>query len=88
MDKDRASAVGVGEPEVVFHVERRQVTKEEYLWIHKDWENQRKERNEREDENMNNKRDPEDHEELVGDKHHNDSEPPHDETVSILQFPI
>ena len=37
---------------------------------------------------MNNGREPEDHEELVGDNHHNDGDPLHKGTVATLQFPI
>ena len=37
---------------------------------------------------MNNEHDPEDHEEGVGDNHHNDGDPPHEENVSTLQVPI
>ena len=37
---------------------------------------------------MNNKREPEDHEEVVGYNHLNDNDPSHEGTVSTLQFPI
>ena len=37
---------------------------------------------------MNNIRDPEDHEEEVGDNHHNDGNHPPKETIYTLQFPI
>ena len=38
-DEDRASVVGVGELEVVYHVEEKEVTKEEWLQLQKEWEN-------------------------------------------------
>ena len=74
-DEDRSSAVRVGEPEVVYHIDRNEVTKEEWLHLQHEWENKRKERHEKEKENMNNGCDPEDHEEGVGDNHHNDGNP-------------
>ena len=37
---------------------------------------------------MNKGHDPYDHEEGVGDNHHNDGNPPPKETISTLQFPI
>ena len=33
VDKDRATIVGVGEPEVVYHIVRKDVTKEEWLQL-------------------------------------------------------
>ena len=51
-------------------------------------ENQKKQRHERVEENMNKVHDHDDHEEGVGDNHHNDGNTSHEETISPLQFPI
>ena len=61
-NEDRSSAVGLGEPEVFYHVDGKEVTKEEWLQLCKDWENQSKQMQEKAEENMNNERDPKDHE--------------------------
>ena len=37
---------------------------------------------------MNNKHEPEDHENVVGGNHHNECDPPQEGTVGTLQFPI
>ena len=37
---------------------------------------------------MNNRRDPEDHEEVMGENHHNEGDPFPEGTIATLQFPI
>ena len=86
-DGDRASAMGGCELEVVYHIDGKEVTKEEWLQLQQEWENQRKQRQEKAKENMNNGNDLDDHEEGVGDNHHNDGNPPHEETISTIKFP-
>ena len=87
-DEDRVSAMGASDREVVYHINRRMVTKEEWTQLHQNWEDQRRQRQEGAEENMNNGREPKDHEEVVGDNHHNDDDPLHEGTVATLQFPI
>ena len=42
-DEDRASALG-SDREVVFHINGKEVTKEEWAQLHKKWEDQEKQR--------------------------------------------
>ena len=88
MNEYRVSVAGASDQEVVYHIDRRKVTKEEWTQMHQKWEYHRRKRQERVEENMNNGCELEDHEEVLGDNHHNDGDPPHEGTVATLQFPI
>ena len=83
-DEYRASDMGVGGREVVYHIDGKKVTIEEWTQFYQKWEDQRKQRQERADENMNNRREPKYREEIVGDNHYNHDDPPHEGTVSTL----
>ena len=83
-EEDRVSVVGVGDREVIYQINGKQVRKEEWTRFHKNQDNHRKQRQERAEEKMNNGHDLEDHKEGLGDNHHNDGEPPHEDIVSTL----
>ena len=75
-EEDRVSVVGAGDREVIYHINMKEVTKEDWTQFHQKRDDQRKQRQEREEENMNYRREPEDHEEEVGENHHNDGDSP------------
>ena len=52
------------------------MTKEEWTQFHKKLNDQWKYGEERVEEDMNNIHDPEDHEEVMGENHHNEGDPP------------
>ena len=72
---------------MIYHINRKEMTKEECTRFHHKWDNQKKQRHERAKENMNNRREPEDHEEVMGGNHHNDGDSPHEGIVATLHFP-
>ena len=73
---------------MIYHINIKEVTKEEWTQFHQKRDDQRKQRQEREEENMNNGREPEDHEEVMGENRHSDSDPLHEGIVATLLFPI
>ena len=80
--------MGSTDRDVIYHINRKVVTKEEWTQFHLKLGDQWKHKEERAEENMNNRCEPEDHEEVMGGNHHNDGDPLPEGIVSTLQFPI
>ena len=74
-EEDRVSTVGSADRDLVYHINRKVVTKEEWTQSHQELNDLWKHKEERAEEDMNNKCDPEDHEEVMGENHHNEGDP-------------
>ena len=74
---DRFSAIGAGDQDMIYQINENEVIKEEWTQFHSKRDDQWKQRQERVEENMNKICEPEDHEEVMGENHHNDDDPPH-----------
>ena len=64
------------------------MTEDEWTQFHKKFNNQWKDKEDKAEEDMRNRRDPEDHKEAMGENHHHEGNSPPEGTVSTLQFPI
>ena len=69
---------------MVYPINEKEVTKEEWTQFHKKQKDQKKQRQEREEENMNNTRELEDHEDVMGGNHRNDDDPLPEGIVATL----
>ena len=84
VEEDRFSAMEAADQNVIYHIQRKEVTKEEWTQFHQKLNDQWKHREERAEEDMNNRRDPEDHEEVMGGNNHNEGDPPPEGTIDTL----
>ena len=82
--EDKVSVVGVADRDMIYHINEKEVTKEEWTHFHQKQDDQRKHREERAKENMNNRREPENHEEEMGENHQNDGDSLQKGTVATL----
>ena len=80
--------MGEGGWDVVYHINGKEVTKEEWLQFQQNLENYKKQKKEEEELNMNNERHLNNHEEEVGENHDDNGDLQHEETFSKLHFPI
>ena len=88
MEEDKISTTGSADRDLVYHINGKVVTKEEWTQFHQELNDPWKHREERAEEEMNNIRNPKDHEEVMGENHHNEGDPMPKGTIVTLQFPI
>ena len=88
MEEDRVSTTGLANRDLIYHIFGKVVTKEEWTQFHKKFNNYWKHEEDKAEEDMSNIRDPEDHEELMGENHHHEGNSPPEGMVATLQFPI
>ena len=87
-EEDKVSIMGLADQDLVYHINRKVVTKEEWTKFHQELNNPWKHKEERVEKDMKNRHDPEDQEEAIGENHHQEDNSQPERTVATLQFPI
>ena len=87
-EEDKVSTVGSADRDLIYHINGKLVTEEEWTQFHKKFNDQWKHEEDKAEEDMRNRRDPKDHEEAMGENQHHKGNSPPKGTVATLQFPI
>ena len=87
-EEDRVSTAGSADRNIIYHINRKVVTEEEWTQFHNKFKDQWKDEEDKIEEYMSNRRDPEDHKEAMEKNHHHEGNSPPEGTVATLQFPI
>ena len=86
-EEDRVSTVGSVDRDLIYHINKKVVTEEERTQFHQKFIDQWKNEEDKTKENMSNRRDPVEEEEM-GENHHHEGDSLPEGTVATLQFPI
>ena len=73
--------------DLIYHINGKVVTEEEWTQLHQKFNDQWKDKEDKTEEYMSNRRDPKE-EEAMGENHHHEGNSPPEGMVSTLQFPI
>ena len=88
MEEDRVSIARLAYRDLIYHINGKVVTEEEWTQCKQKFNDQWKDEEDKTEEDMSNRRDPEDHEEAMGKNNHHEGNSPPKGTVATLQFPI
>ena len=83
MEEDRVSTTGSTNRDLIYHINEKVVTEEEWTQFHKKINDQWKDEEDKTEENMSNRHDPEE-EEAMGENHHHEGNSPPEGTVTTL----
>ena len=83
-EEDGVSTAGSANQDLIYHINGKVVTKEEWTWFHKKFNDQLKHEEDKVEEDMSNRRDPEDHEEAMGENQHHQGNSSPEGTVATL----
>ena len=84
VEEYRVSTTGSADRYLIYHINGKVVTEEEWTEFHKKFNDQWKHEKDKSEEDMSNRHDPEDHEEAMGENQHHEGNSPPEGTVATL----
>ena len=87
-EEDKVSTAGSADRDLIYHINGKVVTEEEWTQFHKKFNDHWKDKEDKAEEYMRNRGDTKDHEEEMGENHHHEGNSPPEGMVATLQFPI